>query len=203
MRTEDKEFIQMLIADILDLPRNSVIWAFPNAPRPQKPYAVLQLYSFQREAQEEIAYKGEEYAYCSMPDELYGFEGQENVEGFDKGRFADVEYKEYFDVKVPVAGVLRIQFLGDGAVDRLEYLMRKLEAPSIVDRCHSQGIAFFDSTSVTDVESLLSGQTYEQRASVDTSIRYTSDIVDDIHTINRVEVESDINDVKRIIDVKE
>ena len=203
MRAEDKDFIQTLTADILDLPRNSVIWAFPNAPRPPKPYAVLQLFSFQREAQEEIAYKGEEWEYSNIPDEIYGFEGQEHVEGFDKGRFADVEYKEYFDVKVPVAGILRIQFLGDGAVDRLEYLVRKLEAPTIVDRCHAQGIAFFNTGPVTDIEGLLSGQTYEQRASVDVSLRYTSDIVDDIHTIIGVKVESDINEEKRIIDVNE
>lgn len=169
MRTEDKEFIQALISDILGLPRNSVIWAFPNAPRPPKPYAVLQLYSFKREAQEDVVYKGE----------------------------------EDFDVKVPVAGALRIQFLGDEAVDRLEYLVRKLEAPTIADRCHAQGIAFFDAGNVTDIESLLSKQTYEPRASVDVSVRYTSVIADDIHTIARVKVESNINDVKRIIDIKE
>lgn len=203
MRAVDKEFIHALTADILDLPRNSVIWAFPNAPRPPKPYAILQLYSFQREAQEEIAYKGEEWKYSNIPDDPYAFEGQEHAEGFDKGRFADIEYKEYFDVKLPVSGILRIQYLGDEAVDKLEYLVRKLEAPTIVDKCHLQGIAFFNAGPVTDIESLLSGQTYEQRASVDLTARYTSDIVDDIHTIVHVKVESDINDEKRIIDVKE
>ena len=44
MNSTIKKFVHDLIAEGLNLPKSQVIWYYPNAPRPAKPYATLEVY---------------------------------------------------------------------------------------------------------------------------------------------------------------
>ena len=54
MNSTIKSFVHDLIAEGLGLPKSQVIWYYPNAPRPPKPYATLEVFAEVGEAQEDI-----------------------------------------------------------------------------------------------------------------------------------------------------
>ena len=55
MTNDQRRFVHDLIAELLNIPKPSVIWANQNdMPRPMKAYATLRLYNAQREAAEEL-----------------------------------------------------------------------------------------------------------------------------------------------------
>ena len=65
----------------------------------------------------------------------------------------------------------------------------KLETPTVTDRCHAAGVAFFAAEPVQDITGLLSdGKTYEPRAAVDLRIRFNGHVKDSPGIIERVEI---------------
>ena len=162
MNSLQKKFIHDLIAEILELPNNRVIWEFPNAPRPKKPYATLQTFAEMAEAQEDIVSTKETGIY---------------------------------NVVVPVTQTFRVQYFGlrdEDVTDKLNYLARKLETPTIVDRCFANRVAFFNATSVQDLTEIMDTQSVDVRASIDFYVRTNSEILDDLSVIEKVKVKENI-----------
>ena len=125
MNSTVREFVHDLIAEGLDLPKSKVIWYYPNAPRPQKPYATLQIFAEVREAQEDVRKTDSVGIYNvlvpvrqTLRVQLYGTQGMDVCE-------------------------------------KLNYLARLLETPTYADKCFANNVAFFDAESVQDLTEVL------------------------------------------------
>ena len=125
MNSASKKFVHDLIAEGLDLPKSKVIWYYPNAPRPQKPYATLQIFAEVREAQEDVRKTDSVGIYNvlvpvrqTLRVQLYGTQGMDVCE-------------------------------------KLNYLARLLETPTYADKCFANNVAFFDAESVQDLTEVL------------------------------------------------
>lgn len=121
MNSASRKFVHDLIAEGLGLPKPKVIWYYPNAPRPAKPYATLQVFAEVGEAQEDIVktlvvgvYNFVVPVTATLRVQLYGEQG-------------------------------------DDVCEQLNVLARKLETDTFTDKCFAHNVAFYDSTSVQDL----------------------------------------------------
>lgn len=156
---ELRRFLRSLMIDLLGIDAQSVYWANQSAPKGALPVATLRLYSIAQEAMTE-----------------------------DRG----VDAADRLDLQLPQAAVLEVQIFdesGGDPVGRLEALFLKLETPTVADRCHAAGVAFFAAEPVLDITGLLAdGKTYEPRAAVDLHIRFNGRIKDSPGIIEKVEI---------------
>lgn len=156
---ELRRFLRSLMIDLLGIDAQSVYWANQSAPKGALPVTTLRLYSIAQEAMAE-----------------------------DRG----VDEADRLDLQLPQAAVLEVQIFdesGGDPVGRLETLLLKLETPTVADRCHAAGVAFFAAEPVLDITGLLAdGKTYEPRAAVDLHIRFNGRIKDSPGTIEKVEI---------------
>lgn len=156
---ELRRFLRSLMIDLLGIDAQSVYWANQSAPKGALPVATLRLYSIAQEAMAE-----------------------------DRG----VDETDRLDLQLPQAAVLEVQIFdesGGDPVGRLETLLLKLETPTVADRCHAAGVAFFAAEPVLDITGLLAdGKTYEPRAAVDLHIRFNGRIKDSPGIIEKVEI---------------
>lgn len=156
---ELRRFLRSLMIDLLGIDAQSVYWANQSAPKGALPVATLRLYSIAQEAMTE-----------------------------DRG----VDAADRLDLQLPQAAVLEVQIFdesGGDPVGRLEALLLKLEMPTVADRCHVAGVAFFAAEPVLDITGLLAdGKTYEPRAAVDLHIRFNGRIKDSPGIIEKVEI---------------
>ena len=156
---ELRRFLRSLMIDLLGIDAQSVYWANQSAPKGALPVATLRLYSIAQEAMTE-----------------------------DRG----VGEADRLDLQLPQAAVLEVQIFdesGGDPVGRLEALLLKLEMPTVADRCHVAGVAFFAAEPVLDITGLLAdGKTYELRAAVDLHIRFNGRIKDSPGIIEKVEI---------------
>ena len=156
---ELRRFLRSLMVDLLGIDAQSVYWANQSAPKGALPVATLRLYSIAQEAMAE-----------------------------DRG----VDEADRLDLQLPQAAVLEVQIFdesGGDPVGRLEALLLKLETPTVADRCHAAGVAFFAAEPVQDITGFLSdGKTYEPRAAVDLHIRFNGRIKDAHSIIEKVEI---------------
>lgn len=159
MKVADKKFLHDLIASLLDLPDNKVVWLNQNMPKLKKPYATLHLYSQKGEVSEEIR-----------------LTGQPGIVDVFVPTAAKLEVQLY-------------ECAGDDPADKVENMVHKLKTPSIVDKCSFAKVAFFDAGPVNDLTGLVDKQTFEPRAAVDLDIRYNSVIADDVGYINEVNID--------------
>ena len=154
-----RRFLRSLMVDLLEIDAQSVYWANQTAPKGALPVATLRLYSIAQEAMAE-----------------------------DRG----VDEADRLDLQLPQAAVLEVQIFdesGGDPVGRLETLLLKLETPTVADRCHAAGVAFFAAEPVQDITGLLSdGKTYEPRAAVDLRVRFNDCIKDAPSVIEKVEI---------------
>lgn len=156
---ELRRFLRSLMIDLLGIDAQSVYWANQSVPKGALPVATLRLYSIAQEAMTE-----------------------------DRG----VDAADWLDLQLPQAAVLEVQIFdesGGDPVGRLEALLLKLETPTVADRCHAAGVAFFAAEPVQDITGLLSdGKTYEPRAAVDLRVRFNGCIKDAPSVIEKVEI---------------
>lgn len=156
---ELRRFLRSLMIDLLGIDAQSVYWANQSAPKGALPVATLRLYSIAQEAMTE-----------------------------DRG----IDEADRLDLHLPQAAVLEVQIFdesGGDPVGRLEALLLKLETPTVSDRCHAAGVAFFAAEPVLDITGLLSdGKTYEPRAAVDLRVRFNGCIKDAPSVIEKVEI---------------
>ena len=162
MITTKKKFVHDLIAELLGLYNSQVIWYFPNAPAPSRPYATLQIFAEVAEAQENIRKTSTTGIYnivvpvaCTLRVNLYKAQGNDVCED-------------------------------------LNVLARKLEMPTNADKCFANGVAFFGAESVVDLTEVLDDANAMPRASIDFHVRTTSEILDDLSVIEQVEVDEKI-----------
>lgn len=125
MNSTVKKFVHDLIAEGLGLPKTNVIWYYPNAPRPAKPYATLEVFAEVGEAQEDIlktpttgVYKFVVPVSATLRVQLYGNQG--------------------YDV-----------------CEALNVLARKMETDTYADKCFANNVAFYNATSVQDLTEVL------------------------------------------------
>lgn len=159
MTNDQRRFVHDLIAELLNIPKPSVIWANQNnMPRPMKAYATLRLYNAQREAAEEL-----------RPTDTPGI----------------------MNIVVPTSAMLEVQYTDNqkqNPLETLERMVRGIEKPTVADRCQDARVAFFNAGPVQDVSFTLGAVAWEHRAAVDLSVRYMSEITDDVGIINEVEI---------------
>lgn len=125
MNSASKKFVHDLIAEGLGLVKSQVIWYYPNAPRPAKPYATLEVFAEMGEAQEDILKTSSVGVYnfvvpvsATLRVQLYGNQG-------------------------------------DDVCEQLNVLARKMETDTYADKCFANNVAFYDSTSVQDLTEVL------------------------------------------------
>lgn len=156
MTTNEKKFIHDLIAELLGLAKNKVVWVYPNAPQPARPFATLQLFAQRGEAQEDI-----------IPTASVGV----------------------YAVVVPETQTLSVQLYdtkGGDVCSKLDTLARRLETPTVADKCFAAGVAFYDAESVVDLTEAIDDANAMPRANIDLKVRTNSVISDDLSVIEKV-----------------
>ena len=162
MITTEKKFCHDLIAELLGLYNRQVVWYYPNAPAPSRPYATLQVFAEVREAQENVRKTSTTGKYNifvpvtqTLRVQLYGQQGTDVCES-------------------------------------LNVLARKLEMPTYADKCFAAGVAFFNAESVIDLTEVLDDASAMPRASIDFHVRTNSILEDDLGVIEQVKVDENI-----------
>ena len=125
MNSTVKKFVHDLIAEGLNLPKSKVIWYYPNAPRPSKPYATLEVFAEVGESQEDVVktpttgiYKFVVPVSATLRVQLYGNKG-------------------------------------DDVCEMLSVLARRLETDSFSDKCFANHVAFYNAESVQDLTEIM------------------------------------------------
>ena len=125
MNSKVRKFVHDLIAEGLDLPKSKVIWYYPNAPRPQKPYATLQCFAEVGESQEDIVKTDTTGIYnfvvpvtATLRVQLYGTQGTDVCE-------------------------------------QLNVLARRLETDTFADKCFANHVAFYNADAVQDLTEIM------------------------------------------------
>ena len=121
MNSTVRKFVHDLIAEGLNLPKSQVIWYYPNAPRPVKPYATLEIFAEVGESQEDIVKTPTTGIYsfivpvsATLRVQLYGTQGTDVCEA-------------------------------------LNVLARRMETDTFADKCFANNIAFYDAEAVQDL----------------------------------------------------
>ena len=162
MITTKKKFVHDLVAEILGLSKTKVVWYYPNAPMPSRPFATLQVFAEVGEAQENI--------------KKTSTVGKYNVI-VPVTQTLQVQY--YGNI-------------GTDVCQELNVLARKLELPTYADKCFANGVAFFNAESVVDLTEVVDDASAMPRASIDLFVRTNSEIVDDLGVIEQVKVDENI-----------
>jgi hypothetical protein len=89
-------------------------------------------------------------------------------------------------------GTLQVQRFGPDSVAALEEFSGKLYFQTNLDKLSTHEITVFDVSTVTDVALLLNDLATEPRASVELSIRWVSDQVDDVGLIETVAINGEL-----------
>lgn len=154
-----RRFLHDIIAEVLGLKMNEVIWSNQNGVKQKVPFVVLKAYSHQGEAMEE-----------KIPTGTPGL--------------IDVKVPTKFILEVRYFGGNNSY-----PVDILDDMVRCFEKPSVVDKCYSNGVAFLYAEPVIDITTLLSNnQQFEPAAAVDFHCRFTNSVTDDVSYIDTVDI---------------
>lgn len=125
MNSASRKFVHDIVAEGLNLPKSKVIWYYPNAPRPAKPYATLECFAEVGEAQEDIVktpttgiYKFVVPVSATLRVQLYGNQG-------------------------------------DDVCEQLNVLARRMETDTFADKCFANKVAFYNAESVQDLSEVM------------------------------------------------
>jgi len=119
---------------------------------------------------------------------LYAFRGVGMNDEIPTATLGQVE------VKGTQEATLEVQYFGTDAEQKLIELNQALSRPTIVDRCFGAGVAFFDAQNVQDLTALLDATNYEERASIDLSVRFMLSVIDEPGYINTVTITAEDGD---------
>lgn len=162
MTNDQRQFIHDILAELLDFSGSQVIWQHQNRmPKQIKPYATIRIYSLLHETSPELRHT--------------------NKDGV-------------LNVVVPTTVTVEVQVFDKtdgGAYERIEGMIRGLERPTIVDRCRTARLSFFDVENTVDLTALQENQTWESRAAVDLHVRYNSEVADAPGYINAVTIDGE------------
>lgn len=164
MQLSVRRFLHDIVAEVLDLPKNKVIWSNQDGAKLAVPFVSLTTYS----------HKGE-----AMEDRL-----QTNVPGV-----LDLKVPTAFVLEVRYFGEK-----GSYPVDAIDDFVRCMEKPSVVDKCFQHGVAVLYADPVQDMTSLLgNNQQFEPAAAVDLHCRFTNSVTDDVGYIDKVKITGEYN----------
>lgn len=96
-----------------------------------------------------------------------------------------------------VEATLNIQALGDGAVELLSKLKLYLEMPDMINLYDSANVAINSVEQVQDITTLLDGRTWQERASVDLTVSYCRELLNQgAEWFNKLEINGTTNNGK-------
>ena len=157
MTNEQRQFVHDIIAELLQLPKASVVWANQDhMPQLTKSYATIRLYNARREAAGEL-----------RPTDTDG------IVNVIEPTAATLEVQYTDRLKNDPCEVISNMILG-------------LKRPTVVDRCQAARVAFFDAGNVQDISFTLGSVAWEHRAAVDIRARYMAAVQNDVGYIDEV-----------------
>ena len=165
MTKKMRKFLHDIVASILGLKGNQVLWRNQDGVKLENPVVTLFVYSKKGQAMPEFR-PGKQAGTADM---YVPTDAVLEVQMFDKK--------------------------GEFPADKLEMLVRKLETPEVVDLCTAAGVAFFNAEAVQDVTALLPNtQQYEPRAAVDLNFRYTEITTAVVGEVEQVDISGSVGD---------
>jgi len=114
--------------------------------------------------------------------------------------YSDVDSGGLQTVLAVRESVLNVNRFGNDSVSTVETFSDKLLLNSNLDKFSLNEISVFDMSAVTDIAQLLNGIAIEPRASIDLSIRWESDQVDNVGIIDTVISDGTIGQVNTALD---
>nr|DAV19931.1 MAG TPA: hypothetical protein [Caudoviricetes sp.]DAY82706.1 MAG TPA: hypothetical protein [Caudoviricetes sp.] len=106
------------------------------------------------------------------------------------------ETEQYSNAGI-VEATLNIQALGDGAVELLSKLKLYLEMPDMINLYDSANVAINSVEQVQDITTLLDGRTWQERASVDLTVSYCRELLNQgAEWFNKLEINGTTNNGK-------
>lgn len=97
------------------------------------------------------------------------------------------------EVKGTQECTLEVQYFGTDAEQKLIELKHALSKPTIADRCFGAEVVFFDVQNVQDLTGLQDDTKFEERASIDFSVRFVLSMTDEPGYVSQVNLNMNKN----------
>ena len=163
MTQEQKKVLHDIIAEILGLPKNRVIYAYQNAPQITDAFALMRFYAYREEVPTEIVPTGEP-----------------GVEKLIAHNNLTLEIQVFTKIGTDL----------DACVI-LNNLLNCLDKHTVMSRLDNAGIVIVQHEAVQDISELVDETAFQTRASVDITIRFTPTYLDSVSYIANVKVNGD------------
>lgn len=163
MTQEQKKILHDVIAEILGLPKNRVIYAYQNAPQITDTSALMRFYAYHEEVPTEI-----------IPS------GEPGIEKLIAHNNLTLEIQVFTKIGTDL----------DACV-MLNNLLNCLDKHTIMSRLDNAGIVIVQHEAVQDISELVDETAFQTRASVDITIRFTPTYLDNVGYIANVKLSGD------------
>lgn len=163
MTQEQKKILHDIIAELLNLPKNKVIYAYQNAPQIIDTFAVMRFYAYREEVPTEIVPTGEP-----------------GVEKLIAHNNLTLEIQVFTKIGTDL----------DACVI-LNNLLNCLDKHTVMSRLDNAGIVIVQHEAVQDISELIDETAFQTRASVDITIRFTPTYLDNVGYIANVKLSGD------------
>lgn len=160
MTQEQKKVLHDIIAEILGLPKNRVIYAYQNAPQITDTFAVMCFYAYREEVPAEI-----------IPT------GEPGIEKLIAHNNLTLEIQIFTKIGTDL----------DACV-MLNNLLNCLDKHTVMSQLNNAGIVIVQHEAVQDISELVDKTVFQTRANVDIIIRFTPTYLDDVGYIANVKV---------------
>lgn len=161
MTQEQKKILHDVIAEILGLPKNRVIYAYQNAPQITDTSALMRFYAYREEVPTEI-----------IPS------GEPGIEKLIAHNNLTLEIQVFTKIGTDL----------DACV-MLNNLLNCLDKHTIMSRLDNAGIVIVQHEPIQDISELVDETSFQTRASVDITIRFTPTYLDDVGYIANVKID--------------
>lgn len=158
MNNKQNKFFHDLIAELLDIPKNKVIYSYLNNPMPTETFATIR--------------------YSSISEEV----PTESIRS-NEPEFNILIGHNLLNCEIQVFASKNLE-----ACTMLCNLYNKLSMQNVVDRLHKANIAIVSYSNINDISSLLNNTNFKTRASIDLTIRFTPIYLDNVGYIANVNV---------------
>lgn len=163
MTQEQKKVLHDIIAEILGLPKNRVIYAYQNAPQITDTFAVMRFYAYREEVPAEI-----------IPT------GEPGIEKLIAHNNLTLEIQVFTKMGTDL----------DACV-MLNNLLNCLDKHTVMSRLDNAGIVIVQHEAVQDISELIDETAFQTRANVDITIRFTPTYLDNVGYIANVKLSGD------------
>lgn len=160
MTQEQKKILHDIVAEILRLPKNRVIYAYQNAPQITDTFAVMRFYDYREEVPAEFIPAGEP-----------------GIEKLIAHNNLTLEIQVFTKMGTDL----------DACV-MLNNLLNCLDKHTVMSQMDNAGIVIVQHEPIQDISELVDETSFQTRASVDITIRFTPTYLDDVGYIANVKV---------------